>query len=294
MNRTRQIQGVVSRAADGYKRVNSLTFRGSRAGRMYTIADLVTFLEQFAPPSLAESWDNVGLLVGDRSREATKVMTCLTITPASAAEAVERSASLIVTHHPLPFRPLNRLTADTTDGKLLLQLIENRIAIYSPHTAFDSARDGINQRLANGLGLRDAAALLPAADGELGAGRFGMLPQPLTLAQLAGSVKTLLQISRLQCVGPLDRPLGTVAVACGSGGDFLGPARAAGCDALVTGEARFHACLEAEATGTALVLAGHFASERFAVLRLAEVLAQAFSALQIWASEKEADPLAWV
>ena len=85
-----------------------------------------------------------------------------------------------------------------------------------------------------------------------------------------------------------------MAIACGSGGEFLDAARAAGCDALVTGEARFHTSLEAEATDVALVLAGHFATERFAVERLAAVLSQAFPTLEVWASHDEADPLVWV
>ena len=81
------------------------------------------YLDQLAPPQLAEDWDNVGLLVGDRHRDVRRVMTCLTITPASAEEGVREGADLIVTHHPLPFRPLKRVTADSTPGRLLLQLI---------------------------------------------------------------------------------------------------------------------------------------------------------------------------
>src|SRR5664279_2821773 len=120
---------------------------------------LAAFLEQFAPPYLAEEWDNVGLLVGDRDRELRKVMTCLTITPDSAREAIDERADLIVTHHPLPFAAVKRITADTVLGRLLLDLIAAQIAVYSPHTAFDSAPRGINARLAEGLGLRDIAPL---------------------------------------------------------------------------------------------------------------------------------------
>jgi len=82
------------------------------------------------------------------------LMTCLTITPASAAEAVAGRADLIVSHHPLPFRPLSRLTSETSEGRLLLELIGAKIAVFSPHTAFDSAQDGINQRLALQEGRR--------------------------------------------------------------------------------------------------------------------------------------------
>ena len=96
--------------------------------------------------TLAEEWDNVGLLVGDPDQQVKRVMTCLTITPASAEEALERQAEMIITHHPLPFRPLKRLTTAQTASRLLLQLIEGKIAVHSPHTAFDSAAAGINQQ----------------------------------------------------------------------------------------------------------------------------------------------------
>ncbi|HUT08964.1 MAG TPA: Nif3-like dinuclear metal center hexameric protein [Thermoguttaceae bacterium] len=259
---------------------------------MPKIETIAAFLEQFAPSRLAEEWDNVGLLVGDRHREVHRVMTCLTVTPDSAAEAVEGRAGLIVSHHPLPFRPLKQLTADTTVGRLLLELIEARIAVYSPHTAFDSAREGVNQRLAAGLGLRGIWPLSPGDQVE-GAGRWGWLQEPLTLGQLADRVKQFLSIDRLQMVGDAGQSVRTVAVACGAAGQFLDAARDAGCDCMLIGETRFHTCLEAEAAGVALLLPGHFTSERFAVECLADVLAEQYPELEVWASRRERDPLRW-
>ncbi len=268
---------------------------------MPTVRDLCEFLEAFAPPRLAEEWDNVGLLVGRGERVVERIMTCLTITPASAEEAAAERADLIVTHHPLPFRPLKRLTDQTTPGSLLLRLIEAGIAVYSPHTAFDSAREGINQRLAAGLELLDVAPLRPLpelvaaqpSNEVLGAGRYGRLAKPQRLAELADRLKTFLHIEGLQAVGVADRAVQTVAVACGSAGEFLEPARRLGCEVLVTGETSFHTCLEAEATGVALLLPGHYASERFAVERLSDVLAEAFPTVQVWPSRRERDPLRW-
>ena len=89
---------------------------------MYSVADVAQFLEEFAPAALAEEWDNVGLLVGRYDQKVARVMTCLTITPASAAESIDERADLVVSHHPLPFRPLKRLTGDTSEGRLLLDL----------------------------------------------------------------------------------------------------------------------------------------------------------------------------
>jgi len=264
----------------------------SRSLRMHTVDDVARFLEEFAPSALAEY--NVGLLVGSHEQPLRRLMTCLTVTPASAREAVEKQADLVVSHHPLPFRPLARLTAETTEGRLLLELIGAKVAIFSPHTAFDSAQRGINQRLADGLHLSDIAPLVPGVEPGQGSGRFGRLKSEMSLAELVQRVKQLLAIEHAQAVGALDRPVQTVAVACGSAGEFLAPANAAGCDALVTGEVRFHTCLEAESLEVGLVLAGHFASERFAVEQLAQVLAEKFPAVEVWASTAERDPVRWL
>jgi dinuclear metal center YbgI/SA1388 family protein len=260
---------------------------------MPTVSAIADFLERFAPSYLAEDWDNVGLLVGDQSREATRVMTCLTITPDTAAEAISRGANLVVAHHPLPFRALKRLTTENTTGRMLLGLIEAKIAIYSPHTAFDSAANGINQRLARGLGLRGVLPLIVDAKG-LGSGRIGWLEEPLGLAQMADRVKRFLSVEQLQIVGDADCPIRTMAVACGAAGEFLDAARKAHCDAMLIGETRYHTCLDAQAAGIGLILPGHHASERFAVECLADLLGKEFPSLEVWASRDERDPLVWV
>jgi dinuclear metal center YbgI/SA1388 family protein len=251
------------------------------------------FLEEFAPPRLAESWDNVGLLVGDRQAEVRRIMTCLTVTPAVVEEAITGGADLIVTHHPLPFSAIKRLTTDTVVGRILLKLIGAQIAVYSPHTAFDSAAEGINQRLAEGLGLTEIEPLVPQVEGQ-GAGRRGRPVTPLTLSELAQRLMKFLGIANLQTVGDLDQRRGMVAVACGAAGELLDVARSSGCDAMVLGEARFHTCLEAEAWGIGLLLPGHYASERFAVESLADLLARQFGDVHVWASRQERDPSRWI
>jgi dinuclear metal center YbgI/SA1388 family protein len=261
---------------------------------MVTVAYIAGFLDQVAPPALAEAWDNVGLLVGRFESRVERVMTCLTITPASAREAVSQRAELIVTHHPLPFRPFKRLRGDTVEGRLLLDLIGAGISVYSPHTAFDSARNGINERLARMLGLVEIVPLVPAGASDAGAGRRGRLAEPTTLVDLARRVKALLALDYVQAVGSLDQAVSQVAVACGSAGEFLVPAADAGCECFLTGEMRFHGCLEAESLGVGLILAGHFASERFAVEELAAVLAAQFPTVRVWASGEERDPLHWL
>jgi len=259
---------------------------------MLTVKSISDFLDQLAPTRLAENWDNVGLLVGDPQAPVQRIMTCLTITPASAQEAINQSAELIVSHHPLPFHPLKKLTTDQTPTRLLWQLIRAGISIYSPHTGFDSASDGINQNLAMQLDIVAPAPLIqnPLDANELGAGRVGKRA-PIQLAGLIDLIKQKFQLQTLQFTGDLSNHCTQIAVGCGSGGTFLSAAVAAGCDTFVTGEASFHTCLEAQAQNVSLILMGHYASERFAVERLANQLQLQFPHLAVWASQLESDPV---
>lgn len=272
---------------------------------MIPLHQLIDFLREFAPLDLAESWDNVGLLIGDPASEVTSVLTCLTLTPNVAKEAIAREAQLIVTHHPVLFRPVKQLTTATSEGRMLLSLIRAGIAVYSPHTSYDSAADGINQQLARSFGLQGIQPLRPrqnvspttdasdveALDQPVGSGRFGRLPRPMSMSELIQQTKTVLGISQLQYVGSLDRTVTKLAIACGAAAEFLADAARCGCEAFLTGEARFHSCLEAEAANVAMILPGHYATERPAMLQLATILKSRFPELVAQASESENDPV---
>ncbi len=131
---------------------------------MPALSELTACLNRLAPRRLAESWDNVGLLLGDPAWPVERVMTCLTLTPDVAAEAISSGVQLVVTHHPVMFKPVQKLTAENAEGKMLLALAQARVAVYSPHTGYDSAPQGINQQIAEALQLSDIAPLrcLPA------------------------------------------------------------------------------------------------------------------------------------
>jgi dinuclear metal center YbgI/SA1388 family protein len=257
---------------------------------MLTVEMVAEFLKRIAPLGLAEDWDNVGLLVGDPSRQARRVMTCLTVTPNVVREVIEENVDLVVSHHPMPFHAVKRLTLDTPTGRMLLDLIASRAAVYSAHTAYDSAANGINQRLARGLDLRGVFPLVFSPE-RLGAGRIGWLEAPAPLGDVAESVKQFLDLSTIQIVGDPEKMIRLMAVACGAAGEFLEHVREAHCDAMLLGEARYHTCLEAEACDIGLILPGHYASERFGMECLAEVLSAEFADLTAWASRSEYDPV---
>lgn len=267
------------------------------------VRDVVEFLESLAPPALADEWDNVGLLLGDANAEIRRALTCLTLTPAVAAEAVKESCGLIVTHHPILFRAVKRLTTETPEGGMILELARAGVAVYSAHTGYDSAPEGINAQLASVFKLRNVQPLRPVviadssrpnARKELaGGGRYGDLPKPLSLDKLLSLVKERLAVDPLPFVGDEGMRIGRVAVACGSAAEFLVDAHRAGCHALITGEARFHACLEAQSLGMALILPGHYATERPSMEHLAKLLSDRFPSLQVAASQSECDPVRW-
>jgi len=258
---------------------------------MASVNEICQVLDDLAPARLAESWDNVGLLLGRRRLQVSRVMTCLTLTEQVADEAVREGVQMVVTHHPIFFRATRRLTDDTAEGRLVMTLSQSGIAVYSPHTAFDSASRGINQGLAEALGLRETQPLKGPADGGTeGAGRHGRLATGMNgeefLSLVAGTIGAKwLQVSmtgpcQIECVG----------IACGAAGDFLEDARRAGCDTFLTGEARFHTAIEAAANGMNLVLLGHYASERPAVVALASQLRELIPGIECLVSQEDRDP----
>lgn len=268
------------------------------------LPDVLTFLRVFAPPPLAEPWDNTGLLVGREHGKVTAVLTCLSLTPEVAQEAVARQVQLIVTHHPVLFRPVQRITGETAEGDMLLALIRAGIGVYSPHTSYDSARLGINRQLSESFKLESVRPLRLTGEGDgdgdtsseldgLGSGRWGDLGSPVTLETFVDMVKRALGVAHTQYVGAPSRRVQRVGIACGAAAEFMADAARQGCDVLLTGEARFHACLEARVLDIALVLPGHYATERPAMEKLAAILQEQFPELDVFASETETDPIQW-
>lgn len=256
---------------------------------------LLTTLQEIAPLSFAESWDNVGLLVGNRGRQISGAMTCLTLTAATLQEAIQEQVQLVICHHPIPFKPLSKITDDTTSGKLLLRAIEAGIAIYSPHTAWDNAKSGINQQLAKLLELESIQPLTAfspeiSTDESLGVGRYGKFPIPTSIDAVFQRLETDIPGIRTRHTHSASHCVRRIGIVCGSGGSMLPLVARRGCDAMLTGEATYHQCLEAESLGIAMLLIGHHASESFAMKELALQLKIKHPELKISTSQSEDSP----
>jgi dinuclear metal center YbgI/SA1388 family protein len=259
---------------------------------MLRLSQILPSLDELAPLRLAESLDNVGLLVGEQDAWVRKAMTCLTVTDTTLSEAIDRNANLIISHHPLPFKPLQRITDVTPTGRLLLKAIRHEVAIYSPHTAWDNAKTGINHQLAAFLDLRDLAPLVLSTDPEmarlgLGSGLFGWLESPIGIEQVMERMRLHIPHSEPRFTHDPLRQVSKLGIVCGSGGSFLSHAARNKCDAFLTGEATYHQCLEAEALGIALLMIGHHASEFFSLKQLAWHLHSRWPELDAWCSERE-------
>lgn len=262
---------------------------------MPALAAVTAALEHLAPLRLAADWDAVGLLVAPHRDSIDRVMTCLTLTPEVVAEAVRERADLVVSHHPLPFRPVTRITTATHAGRTLLDLIRAGTGIWSSHTAWDSAAGGINDQLAQLLELVNVSPIGPDAHlPQVGFGRSGTTDGNCTVAQVAARAGRALGVSRVQIAGEAARPAGRVGIVCGSGGDCLEEVLRAGCHTLVTGEIKLHQAIDAQTAGLAVVAVGHHASERFSMEVLAGRLGAAVPGLSCWASRDERDPLGWL
>ena len=260
---------------------------------MTTICEMTSWLNELAPLELSEDWDNTGLLLGCAEAKCQRAQTCLTLSKDTVGEAVERRADLVVAHHPLPFRPLNRITTQSAAGANLWALASHGIAVYAPHTAWDSADQGINAQLAGLLELDALQPLIPHTDpgiAHLGAGRCGDLAALHSYAEVVDKIRSQLPSARPRGFDS-SRAIRKVAIACGSGGSLLNVAIQHDVDLFLTGEATYHTCLEAEAANVSLLMVGHFASERFAMEKLAGLLQSQFPEVEIWPSQRERDPV---
>jgi dinuclear metal center YbgI/SA1388 family protein len=265
------------------------------AAVMDRLAQWIDALHAAYPPAHAADWDTVGLHVGDPDDPVSAVLVALDVTRAVLDEARRRSADLLIAHHPLLFRPLPRLTPGSAAGGLALHAARARVAVLAAHTNVDAALPGTSEPVCELLGLRETAPLEPLADRpELGLGRVGVLPRPLTLGGVADRIATRLPSPHLRVGGPLDRAVTRVAVCGGAGGSLVEAALDAGADVFVTGDLRHHVALDAQQRGLALIDAGHHATEVAAMPAMRERLAHeaATRGLQarLLASSEDTDP----
>jgi dinuclear metal center YbgI/SA1388 family protein len=227
------------------------------------LAEVITALEAWYPPATAESWDRVGLVVGDPAERVERVLLAVDCVPETADEAIATGAQLMVVHHPLLLRGVHSVSTQTYKGAVVHRLIRAGVALYVAHTNADVASPGVGDALAARLGLLDVRPL--RADDPHNPGRVGRLAAPRPLREVAGEFARALPATAVgvRAAGDPDRTVETVAVVGGAGDAFLGDVVAAGVDAYLTADLRHHVASEHLASGgPALLDAPHWATER--------------------------------
>lgn len=255
------------------------------------IKEVVETLERFAPLPLQESYDNAGLQIGlTEAEEVSGVLLCLDVTEDVVREAEERGCNLVVSHHPLLFRPLRRVVGATQPERCAAEAIRRGVAVYSAHTNLDNAPGGVNFRMAEVVGLREADFLAPAPDGCSGSGVIGNLPCGEKAQAFLQRIKEAFGVRcLLHNEGP-SRLIRRVAL-CGGSGEFLiDAAVAAGADVFLTGEVGYHRFFGYE-NAMWIAALGHYQSEQFTIQLLAERLRKELPQLRVEISALNTNPI---
>jgi dinuclear metal center YbgI/SA1388 family protein len=242
------------------------------------VKDILESLNVEAPFSLAESWDNVGLLVGNPEQEVTAVLAGLDPTNRLVDEAIAQGANTIVTHHPVIFKPLTTINTAEPSGKLLEKALSNHIAIIGCHTNFDSAREGVSDYLALRLGLENLSPLVPSPDdnsADTGLGRIGNYPSPLASVDFLNRVLDTLNLPCIQMAGTFPQKIATVAVCGGSGSELAPIAFQRGADVYLSAEIKHNMAVWAVENNFCIIDGTHYATEKPAVALLVNKLKEA-------------------
>ena len=251
---------------------------------MATVADILQFIETLAPPYMKEDWDNVGLNCGHMDRPVTKILVALDPFTHVCQEAKQIGADLLVTHQALIWKP-GFITDANTQGRNTLFLIENGIAHINAHTNLDQASGGVNDVLAEKLGLKNVEIVNPK-DG-VGLMRCGDVTEQ-SLESFLAAVKERLGCDGLRYIGS-GKSVHKVAVGGGSCAGGMMEVLAAGCDTFVTADVKYNQFWDAHDLGLNLIDAGHFHTENPVVAVIAEKIAAVFPEIQVEISKTHTD-----
>lgn len=259
------------------------------------IKEVLSALERFAPLPLQEGWDNAGLQVGLTEAEASGALLCLDVNERIVDEAISKGCNMIVSHHPLLFRGLKRISDADYVQRTVMKAIKNDVAVVSMHTNMDNVRGGVNFGIAGRLGLQDVRFFAPkTVDGiEAGSGVVGRLAEPMAADDFVLTVKRLFGVECVMCNELLRRKIRSVAI-CGGAGDFLlDEAVAAGADAFITGEMHYHVYFGREQQIQICVI-GHYQSEQFTSEIFRDVIKESCPSLPLHIAETCTNPIIYL
>lgn len=251
---------------------------------MATVAEIRDYFKKQIPDYMKFDFDNVGMLVGVCDAEVTRVVTALDITDAVIGEAIRCGAQLIVSHHPLLFDAIKRVTDDDPKGRKIIKMVQNGISAICLHTNLDTAEGGVNDCLLAALGAERLGLLAPHGahpDGTpYGVSRIGQLPAPVPFVDFLDRTKQSLNANGLRFVDG-GRPVHKLACCGGAGSMDMEKALLAGCDTYVTADLKYDHFLWAKEAGLNLIDADHFCTENVVVPHIRELLNEGFSGIEV-------------
>lgn len=243
------------------------------------VIDIIKVLEQVAPLSWQESYDNAGLIVGNKEQEISGVLICLDVFPSTVQEAIENNCNLIISHHPFIFRGIKKLAYNSDIDNILSLSYKNNVSIYASHTNMDVCSSGVNYMLAKTLELENIRPLQKSKQNEvdsyLGLGAIGELSKVMVGRVFFDIVKQKLNLATIRYVGDIEREIKRIGLCGGAGVEFVQEAIENNCDCYLTGDIKYHEFLSIE---DKILLAdiGHFESEQFIMQRFKEIINNAF------------------
>lgn len=238
------------------------------------VGDVEKKLLERMPAAWAEAWDNVGLIVGDPSREAARIAVSLDATERSVRRADEMGCELLITHHPAIFEATRRAVMPDPTAAMLRAALSCGVSVISLHTNWDSSPEGVNVLLASSLGMTEISPLARAASGAWGMGAVGKILSPTSVETLARAAKREWGLSWALVSGDAGRTVRRAALCGGAGGSLISAAAESGADVYITADLSYHHQQAAEAAGLALIICGHGEMEAASMPRLAEIASE--------------------
>jgi dinuclear metal center YbgI/SA1388 family protein len=255
------------------------------------IRDIILHLETIAPLLYQEDYDNSGLIAGNPASECMGVLVSIDCTEAIVREAIEKKCNLIVSHHPLIFRPVRRISPDTGTGKALIAAIKADIAVYAIHTNLDNMISGVNAAIADKLGLVNRKILLPkAGNAGVGSGMTGELSQAVTEHRLLENLKRTFGVPVIRHSSLTGKPVSRLAICGGAGSFLISSALNQGVGFFISSDIKYHEFFEGEGE---MVIAdiGHFESEQFTMDLLHDVILEKFPNFAVLKSGTVTNPV---
>ena len=258
------------------------------------IKDITEKINILAPQELAYPWDNVGLICGNDENELSGILLTLDLDLDVISEAKKLGANLIIGHHPILFEKTNKITNATPDGQLITALIENKISYFAAHTNLDVAKNGLNDLMAEKIGLKNVCILEYISETD-GIGRIGEAKAPTTLTELAETVKKAFNAPFVRICGDTKKPLTKIAVNTGGGTALIDAAINKNADVLITGDYKYSQMRDCCAYGLNIIDVGHYNTEIICCELFFNYLKKEFAdSIKIYITEKNTNVMQFV